>query len=294
MRVIGHLPGETAATSFSSYLLLQGIQNEVERDDDGRFAVWIRSDDELDVAKTHLTRFRQDPGHADFQGAPKAAEKRLAKAAARVETKAAKTFSRDQIWTENPPYVTIAIVVACIAVAAVSMLGKESGAVAWLFISEVRGIGWQNKLPEVLNGELWRLVTPIFLHFGPVHLIFNMLGLLQLGSMIERHCGSRFFIWQVLVLAVTSNVCQVLFKDAGFGGYSGVLYGQFGYIWMKGRYDSGSRLHVSNETVAMALIWFVICFSPGMHVANTVHTVGLIVGAAWGYLSARRSRHFVG
>jgi GlpG protein len=298
MRVIGHVSGEEAAASFSGYLHLQGIENEVEPDDGGRFAIWVRSDDQLEAAAAHLGRFLKEPGHGDFRGAARAADQARAREETEVEARAARTFQRNDIWRTGSPHLTIALFLACVAVAVFSKLGEELDPVRPLFISEgmvlLPGVAWYEKLVEVREGQVWRLVTPIFLHFGPAHLIFNMLALLHMGTMIERVCGTRFLAVQVLLLAVASNVGQFITGGPGFGGMSGVLYGLFGYMWMRGRYDSASGLELPHQTVAMMLIWYVICFSGLLPIANTAHTVGLVVGAAWGYLSARRSRHFTG
>ena len=85
-----------------------------------------------------------------------------------------------------------------------------------------------------LNGEpFWRLITPIFLHFGIVHFIFNSLWLSMLGSRIERLSGSIHLILLVLISGLVSNLAQFWWSGAAnFGGMSGVVYALLGYIWI--------------------------------------------------------------
>jgi len=76
-----------------------------------------------------------------------------------------------------------------------------------------------------------------------------------------------------------------------FGGISGVAFGLFGYIWMKARFDPGSGFFLHRQAVMMMMVWFVICLLGIIpRVANTAHTVGLLVGVIWGYLSSPRGR----
>ena len=89
---------------------------------------------------------------------------------------------------------------------------------------------------ELKQGEIWRPVTPIFMHFGIIHILFNMMWLKELGTMIEFKNGSLKMLLMVLIIAVVSNVGQDYYKGPYFGGMSGVVYGLFGYIWMKSRY----------------------------------------------------------
>jgi GlpG protein len=154
---------------------------------------------------------------------------------------------------------------------------------------------WAGGLPEIRNGQVWRLITPIFIHFGPLHLLFNMLWLLDLGTMIERRKSSRLLLALVVVIAATSNFAQYIFgKAPNFGGMSGVVYGLIGYIWMKGRFDAASGLYLHQSTVTMAMVWFFLCLANIIpNVANTAHAAGLGVGVAWGFLSAQGWKQFV-
>ena len=160
-----------------------------------------------------------------------------------------------------------------------------------LFISEFTTQGplvtYLKNLAEVRHGQVWRLLTPIFIHMNVLHILFNMLWLRDLGSMIEGRQGSLRLLLLVVVIAAVSNVGQFYGGGPHFGGMSGVVYGLLGYVWMRGKYDAGSGLFLHPTTVTMMLIWFFLCllrFIP--NVANWAHGLGLVLGIAWGYLSA--------
>jgi GlpG protein len=151
---------------------------------------------------------------------------------------------------------------------------------------------WDPSLPEIRHGEIWRLFTPILIHFSILHILFNMLWLRDLGSMIEARQSSVLLALLVLVIAAGSNLAQVYIgKAPNFGGMSGVVYGLLGYVWIRGRFDPGSGLFVHQTTVTMMLIWLVACFSGILGpIANTAHVVGLLMGSIWGYLASLRYR----
>ncbi len=145
-----------------------------------------------------------------------------------------------------------------------------------------------------MNGQVWRLLTPIFIHFGVVHLLFNMLWLKDLGTMIEKLISTRLLLALVLVIGILSNLGQFFFSGPFFGGMSGVVYGLLGYIWMKSKFDPVSRLFLEKQTVVMMIVWFFLCLFGFMgHVANAAHAVGLATGMLWGFVSAKaRSARF--
>ena len=144
-------------------------------------------------------------------------------------------------------------------------------------------------IDAVLGGDYWRLLTPVFLHFGLAHIIFNMLWLSQLGGPLERRLGSASFVTLIVIIAVLSNLAQYLFEPLGlFGGMSGVVYALLGYFWMQGRFNPRFGMTLRQPIVVMMLIWFVVCWIGLVgNIANMAHTAGLLLGVGWGYLSAQ-------
>jgi membrane associated rhomboid family serine protease len=182
-------------------------------------------------------------------------------------------------------YVSIGLIGISIAVAFVSGLGTSFSALQSLLISAPdHGV-----LSDILSGQVWRLITPIFIHFGLMHLVFNALWVWDLGIVIENKKGLWFYGSFVLVVAIISNLAQYLLAGSPlFGGLSGVVYGLFAYVWIRGRFDANFDAGVRKATVNMMLAWFVLCWTGLLGpIANWAHTAGLFAGAAWAYLECR-------
>lgn len=287
MRIIGHLPTEANATTFSDYLLVQGIHNSVE-EEAGRWAVWIHSEDEIPKAKDLLSAFTTNPKDPRFQQSRTAAAIKEKEEAEEVRA-GKRHFDRKKIFRSTTPYgvgpLTLILIMASVAVAALTGLGGNGETTRYFLIStrytNVSG------LQEVFQGEVWRLITPIFLHGGFLHIFFNMMWLFDLGSMVEGRESTLKLLALVLIIGVLSNLGQYYMKGPAFGGMSGVVYGLLGYVWMKGKFDPASGLYLHPQTVVMMLIWFFACIAGWIpFVANWAHGVGLGVGMAWGVLSS--------
>ena len=290
MRQIGHLNDEAAARMFGDFLYVRGIENEIEHDADHGWTIWIHAEDQLDRAAELLAEFRADPNHSRFRAQAAAASEARAQATREQEAYARKMKSSRQIF--SPLYgvgfgpLTLALSLACVVVFILSKAGNNLEPIYKLFFSEyLRG------MVEIRHGQIWRLFTPIFIHFGFLHIIFNLLWLRDLGSTLERRHGSLFFAAQVLVIATVSNTAQYVLAGPLFGGMSGIVYGLLGYIWIRGKYDFNFGLVLHPTTVTMMSIWFVLCWTGLMgNVANWCHTAGLLTGMAWGYLAALKNR----
>jgi GlpG protein len=295
MRKIAHLPTAAQARTFGDFLFVQKIQNTVEAEEDGTWAVWVHDDDQLTEAGGWLAEFLQDSGNPRFQAAPMRAKFQKAR------QKREAIFSRNKQIDMRTKWrikqvglgrLTLFLIIVSAGVAIVSQLGRDTSILQPLFISKYQLSGpyvqWRGDLPEVMNGQVWRLITPIFIHFGFIHLLFNMMWLKDLGTMIERHQSSWILGALVGVTAILSNVAQYVFSGPMFGGMSGVVYGLLGYIWIRGKFDPGSGLFLHRSIVIWMMLWFAICLTGLIgNVANAAHAAGLVTGIAWGFASSR-------
>ena len=300
MRLIGQIADEASARTLGDYLLVQGIENQVEEQGSEGWGLWVNDEDKVEAAAKILHEFSEYSADPKYRATSKKAagirEQQTEERAAYQK----KVRDRRMLFRPLTGYgfgpLTFVLIVLCVVVAVLSGLGDNPEGIMPLFINDFRvnpgTYEWiPNRLPEIMHGQIWRLITPIFIHFGILHLLFNMLWLRDLGSMIEGRQSSWHLFFLVLVIAVLSNLAQFYWGGPVFGGMSGVVYGLFGYIWIRGKYDPASGLGLHMYTVWMMIIWFFACLVNLVpNVANATHTVGLVTGMAWGYLSSLRYR----
>ncbi len=153
---------------------------------------------------------------------------------------------------------------------------------------------------DIRKGEVWRLVSPIFLHVDFLHILFNMLWLFFLGKMVEERVGVARYIGMTLCIAVVSNTLQYVMSGPFFMGYSGVVVGLAGFIWMRQVQAPWEGYPLQRATliflmifvVGMALLqltsFILITFNIAqfeINIANTAHISGGIVGLLLGRMS---------
>ncbi len=301
MRMIGQLRDEGQAIRFGEFLYGRGIDNQVDESHTGGWEVWVLDDTRLDEAADHLRRFTQNPDDPIFTRDTRVAVAQRHRQEAQETPKrtrvidARTAFYRPPI---PPGMVNILLIAICVVVFLITKGGRDMHAVAPLLITDYlwpnRIVLWQS-LPEVFHGEIWRLFTPAFIHFGIPHILFNMWMLWDLGNIIEARRGRWKLLAMVFVIAGVSNVAQYVVAGPLFGGMSGVIYGLFCYLWMQGKFNPASDLALNPQAITYMVAWFFLCLVgiiPG--VANTAHGAGAIVGGIWGYLGARWATRYRG
>lgn len=314
MRQIATFPPEnqTEAQLFADYLLSLSVETRLDNTPEG-IILWVCDEDKVDLAREEQQSFQQNPHEGRYKKA--AAEARSARAARkreeeRLQRKEEELHRRIHLMPQRRW--TLGLIAASI-VATLLVHDRQMGSFGqkYLFIAPIEfsgnGYSYQSVktssdvLKEFRHGQLWRIVTPSFLHFGPWHLFFNLMWLLNLGTQIETRAGWKKLLGLVFTIAIISNLAQyflssIYFQNGslqiesyrpGFGGMSGVVFGLFGYVWMKVKFQPSLGYMLTGFIIVMMIIWLYLCMTGLVGaVANTAHVAGLLVGLIWGYYGA--------
>jgi len=283
VRLAGTIDNELHATVFRDYLFNRGIECDVEASASGDWSIWVHDEDKLADVTVLLQSFKLNPDDAVWTGeAESGSARRRAeeKKQAQLDRAARRSRAFDSFRFLNTGSVTLFLIVLSVVVT--------------VLLYSPYGIRIKHTLvmhfPSIESGQLWRIITPVFMHFRVLHILFNMLWLKDLGSMIESIRGKGFLCLFVAVAAGLSNAAEYLMSGPNFGGMSGVVYGMLGYVWLQSRLNPWSGFVMHPFTMQMMMIWFVLGLSGIIGtIANGTHAVGLLVGLAWGYIDAKRS-----
>ena len=123
--------------------------------------------------------------------------------------------------------------------------------------------------PDVQKGQWYRLITAMFLHFGPFHIACNMYSLYNLGPALERFFGVGTFLTIYLLSGIAGNVATYL-KDRHTGRYalsagaSGAVFGLLGS-------------------------WLVLTIMPQVKTSMSIHGIMyvLLINVAYGFANKR-------
>ncbi|NOT05550.1 MAG: rhomboid family intramembrane serine protease [Anaerolineales bacterium] len=168
----------------------------------------------------------------------------------------------------------------------VVVFGYAVGQIDWL---EVYGARFN---AAIRAGELWRFITPVFLHGSVAHIFFNMYALLSIGSFLEKHFGHGRFLLLYFLAAFSGNVFSFLLT--GENGYSvGASTAVFGLVaaevifFYQNRklFGSQAKQAISNAVFIIAVNLF-IGLSPGID--NWGHVGGLLGGAMFAWFASPR------
>lgn len=144
----------------------------------------------------------------------------------------------------------------------------------------------------ILAGDLWRFITPAFLHGSLAHIFFNMYALLSIGGLLERHYGYLRFIALYFLSAFSGNVFSFLFT--GENGYSigastavfGLIGAQLIFFYQNRQlFGSYARQAISNTLFIIAINLF-IGLVP--NIDNWGHVGGLLGGAMFAWFASPR------
>lgn len=150
-----------------------------------------------------------------------------------------------------------------------------------------------NFAPLTRSGEWWRLVTAMFLHFGVVHLTFNMYALLQVGRYLEPLLGSRRYLVAYFATGIFASLVSLLFHtDNSVGaGASGAIFGLFGVQLALVTTDLFEKDYAKKMRSSMlTLIGVNLFLGWQIGLDNAAHIGGLAAGLLFGYVYSRALR----
>ncbi|MEP4685451.1 MAG: rhomboid family intramembrane serine protease, partial [Rhodopirellula bahusiensis] len=321
MRRIGTFSDPKLADQFSDYLQTLRIPAKVDHDENSH-DIWIRDEKDVATAREAMEEFKQSPGAAKFDVTAEAARLRKEAEAEKkrklaLQNKAQKklrggsgAFSGRSARTGNIP-VVIGMIAICGIIGYVTNFAdpkprRDLPEVITLEQLE-RGdyLSTEQKLfcalaltdpieyqksddpwESIKKGEVWRIVTPAFLHGSPMHLVFNMMALFTLGSVVERLHGSLFLVLLLLISHVVGMLVQIFLPDWLESpmaiGASGAVFGVFGFIWIRPRFQPSYPVGIPPFNVYLMLGFMFACMLPifPMQIANGAHVGGLLTGIA--------------
>jgi membrane associated rhomboid family serine protease len=167
-----------------------------------------------------------------------------------------------------------------------------------MFVAQTASPHLQRELvlhsPSVASGELYRLVTSAFLHYGIAHLLFNMYALYVIGPPLEAWLGRLRFTSLYALSALGGSVLVYLLSplNAATAGASGAVFGLFGASFVVGkRLNLDVRWVIGLIAINLAFT-FVIPALGGQSISWQGHIGGLVTGAvvAAAYAYAPRER----
>jgi rhomboid protease GluP len=137
----------------------------------------------------------------------------------------------------------------------------------------------------ILGGEVWRLVTPIFLHVGFPHIFVNMYSLYAIGPAVERFFGTPRFLITYLQAGIAGIIFSLALSPFPSAGASGAIFGMLGALAAflyrhRSLFGRFGRLQL-RQIILVALLNLGLGLMPGID--NWGHLGGLMAGAVLGW-----------
>lgn len=181
------------------------------------------------------------------------------------------------------PWVTYVLMGLCILIFGVQLFSKAQANLDLPFI-------YGGKINQaILAGQLWRLISPAFLHGSIYHLLFNMYALYILGNRLENIYGHNRFAKLYFVAAFGGNVLSFVLSKSNSLGSSTAIFGLLAanlvlMLTNKEFFGDNFRPILSN-LVFLLFINLSIGLMPGSSIDNFGHLGGLIAGGFFAILA---------
>ena len=138
--------------------------------------------------------------------------------------------------------------------------------------------------------QIWRLVTPVFMHFSIAHIAFNMTIFAYMGRRIENYRGMGVLLGIIFFTGVFSNIFQYIHNDlhGNFGGMSGVCYGIMAYMFTSFQLTKNPGTYFVAKSMFPVLMLIAVVLALFMDgIAHTAHFVGAACGMVYSVIEIK-------
>ncbi len=181
------------------------------------------------------------------------------------------------------PWVTYGLMGFCILIFGLQLLSKSQLGLDLPFV-------YGGKINQaILAGQIWRLITPAFMHGNIYHLLFNMYALHVLGNRLENIYGHSRFAALYLVAAFGGNVMSFVLSKANSLGSSTAIFGllaaNLALLLVNREFFGENFRPILSNLVFLLFINLSIGIMPGSTIDNFGHLGGLIAGGFFAILA---------
>lgn len=259
--------------SYSQFLSQQGLKYRIV-EESGKQSIYVSNNRDVDFVQQSL-QYYIDKSDIDAEQYRKRGKGNL------QLKKVAIAFLVE--FVRSPA--TLTLISISILTGVITSLGNEVIRLSFLFYPLISSSNLISLLSDINSLKIaLNTLTPMFLHFGELHLVFNMLWLWYFGRQLENIQPIWIFIFLVVATSFVSNTTQYLaIGYNNFGGMSGVVYGLVGYTWVIHALMPRSSLLINTNMFVFFVVALVLMeVIASSWIATAAHIGGLLSGLVIG------------
>jgi membrane associated rhomboid family serine protease len=185
---------------------------------------------------------------------------------------------------------TPAVTLTLIGLNALVYVGMGLSGVSWTEPSIEHAVRWGADFgPLALSGQWWRVLTSMFVHFGIIHIFFNMWCLWSLGSSLELFMGRAGFAVTYILSGLAASLTSIAWDPWRVSaGASGAIFGVAGafvsYLYFQKAPLDKAQVQQKLKNLAI-FIGYNLLYGAHGNIDNSAHVGGLVAGLILGSLA---------
>ena len=274
MHLLGICPNERIAQTFHDYMKNEGVDCQMNSTPVG---VEIFVDNGSDRIQTAFNEFIEQPFHPKYTQA----SWEVGDTNQQFNYGSSGIPLIKQFFSESGPLSLLVFGLCVVVFAFMSLgLGRET----------FDALSFYGASPSDTSSQVWRLFTPIFMHFSLNHILSNLLWWWYFGGKVEKQIGKTPLLTLLIVGGILPNVIQYWMSGPNFGGLSGVVYALLAYVWVVSQKRPDYGIIMPPALIFVSVAWIVLGFSGllPLPIGNGAHLAGFVVGLIQGWIDCRR------